>query len=157
MLLWGIHMAVHVFSEIFLHFTWHADGDARVLTGDLETYVHNYIRNRCRQEKGVFFHEVGGTDDHIHLVVRVEPTIHIDTWIGEIKGSSSHETNRHVKRKLFEWQRKYGVVSFGKQNLPWVLRYVRNQREHHAKGSVHTRLETAATSESRLKPAKKIS
>ncbi len=33
------------------------------------------------------------------------------------------------------------VVSFGKKNLPWVLDYVARQREHHASGRVHERLE----------------
>jgi hypothetical protein len=33
------------------------------------------------------------------------------------------------------------VVSFGKNNLEWVLKYIANQREHHAKGKVFDRLE----------------
>jgi hypothetical protein len=33
------------------------------------------------------------------------------------------------------------VVSFGTRNLEWVKGYVRNQREHHAKGTLQDRLE----------------
>jgi len=32
-------------------------------------------------------------------------------------------------------------VSFGTKDLPWVVDYVRNQREHHACGTVQERLE----------------
>lgn len=32
-----------------------------------------------------------------------------------------------MNRKALEWQRGYGVVSFGKRNLEWVLDYVRRQ------------------------------
>jgi hypothetical protein len=45
------------------------------------------------------------------------------------------------KQKVLEWQAGYGVVSFGTGDLPWVIEYVRNQREHHARATVHDRLE----------------
>jgi hypothetical protein len=43
--------------------------------------------------------------------------------------------------KILQWQSGYGVVSFGTRRLDWVVEYIRNQREHHAKGTVHERLE----------------
>jgi putative transposase len=147
----GGKMSAHVFSEIFLHINWHTKNDRPVLKADVEQYVHQYIRNRCRQTTGIFFEEVGGTDDHVHLAVRIEPTTNIDNFIGEVKGACSFETNKHHKRKTLEWQIGYGVVSFGKKQLPWVLKYVRNQRSHHAKGTTFARLE--ATTSNIRKPA----
>jgi hypothetical protein len=35
----------------------------------------------------------------------------------------------------------YAVVSFGTADLPWVMAYVRNQKEHHFGGKTHERLE----------------
>jgi hypothetical protein len=46
-----------------------------------------------------------------------------------------------ANRKLLEWQTGYGVASFGTKATPWVVRYVENQRQHHAKGTTHDRLE----------------
>jgi hypothetical protein len=43
--------------------------------------------------------------------------------------------------KRLQWQRGFGVVSFGKKQLPWVRAYIRNQKEHHASGSIQDRLE----------------
>jgi hypothetical protein len=45
---------------------------------------------------------------------------------------------------VLEWQRGYGVVSFGTRNLHWARAYVENQREHHARGTLQERLELAA-------------
>ena len=42
---------------------------------------------------------------------------------------------------LDESQRGYGVVSFGKAHLDWVLDYIKHQREHHAHGRLEARLE----------------
>ena len=40
-----------------------------------------------------------------------------------------------------DWQTGYGVVSFGTRDLDWVQEYVRNQRQHHSRGTIHDRLE----------------
>ena len=60
-----------------------------------------------------------------------------------LKGSSSHEVNQKLGqgRKLLEWQAGYGVVSFGTKDLEWVINYIRNQKEHHQKGTTVERLE----------------
>lgn len=134
-------MPGHVFSQIQLHFNWHTDGNAPVLTSEVEHFVHNYVQNRCKTTHGVYFHEVGGTDDHIHLAVRIEPVVNIAKFIGELKGACSFETNKHFCRKLLEWQRGYGVVSFSTKDLKWVVEYIRNQREHHKNGTSREALE----------------
>jgi hypothetical protein len=58
-----------------------------------------------------------------------------------MKGGSSFDVNERMRHKVLQWQRGYGVVSFGKANLSWVLDYIANQREHHARGSIQQRLE----------------
>ena len=68
----------------------------------------------------------------------------VSEWIGELKGASAHYVNHGLaNRKAIEWQTGYGVVSFGAKAMPWVVRYVENQREHHAKRTTHQRLERA--------------
>ena len=53
-----------------------------------------------------------------------------------MKGASSHEFG-----KALQWQNGYGIVSFGTRDLPWVMAYVTNQKEHHSRGTVFDRLE----------------
>ena len=73
----------------------------------------------------------------------MQPTLGISEFIGHLKGGSSHDVNQAMgqRQKVVEWQNGYGVVSFGTRDLPWVIEYVRNQREHHARGTVQERLE----------------
>ncbi|HUX01922.1 MAG: IS200/IS605 family transposase [Phycisphaerae bacterium] len=146
-------MSLKAYSEINLHIVWHVKGGIAVLRDDIEMQVHRYLRGQVVQNSGAFFHEIGGVDDHVHLVVTIPPTLLISEWIGRLKGSSSHFINHHVaNRKVLEWQSKYGVVSFGTKDLPWIIDYVRNQREHHTCGTVQERLERAET-EDEGKPA----
>jgi len=68
-------MSAHVFHEIYLHANWHTKGDRPMLAGDMEGRVQQNIRQRCRQTKGVYVHEMGGTDDHVHVVFSIEPSV----------------------------------------------------------------------------------
>jgi putative transposase len=102
--------------------------------------VHRLITERCRKTKGVYFHGIGGTEDHIHLAVNIEPFVTISDFVQAIKGGSSHDTNDHLGEKRLYWQRGYGVVSFGKNNLDWILNYI-SQKEHHRQNQVFQRLE----------------
>ena len=134
-------MSSHVFHEIYLHVNWHVKDDRPTLTADVEPLVHRLIKDRCRRIKGVYFHGIGGTETHIHLAVNIEPHVTISELLKDLKGGSSHDLNSDLGRKELYWQRGYGVVSFGKNNLAWVLEYIAHQKEHHAKGRAQDRLE----------------
>ena len=134
-------MARNYYSEINLHIVWHTKESSPLLTPQVEAVVQHYIRGRCINTRGVFIHEIGGIETHVHLAVTITPTILISDFIGQLKGSSSHEANQKLGRKLLDWQTGYGVVSFGTRDLVWVMEYVRNQRERHAQRKVEERLE----------------
>jgi len=136
-----LSMASHVFHEIYLHLNWHTKNDQPLLTATFEPQVHSFIQQRCHYNKGVYFHGIGGTENHVHLAVNIEPFVCISDLVGDLKGACSFEMNKQKGFKILEWQRGFGAVSFGKKQLDWVLNYIARQKEHHAKGSIHQRLE----------------
>ena len=136
-------MSRNFYSEIHLHIVWHTKQSDPLLTPEVEAFVHRCLRQRLVDTPGVFVHEIGGTETHVHVCLTILPTIAISELVGELKGASSHEVNQRLGRgcKLLQWQAGYGVVSFGTKDLEWVKAYVRNQRQHHARGTAHDRLE----------------
>ncbi|HUU95672.1 MAG TPA: IS200/IS605 family transposase [Phycisphaerae bacterium] len=136
-------MPRNVYHEINPHIVWRTKDSAPVLVNHVENRCHHYIRHRAIQTAGVFVHEIGGMPDHVHLVVSVPPTLLISEWVGQqLKGASSHHINHEIcNRNVLAWQTGYGVVSFGTRDVPWVIDYVRRQREHHTEGRAFDRLE----------------
>lgn len=134
-------MSTHCYHEIYLHITWHTKDSYPLITTGIETEVHSLLRKRCSESKGIWLHALNGTPNHIHLAVSIEPTVTISDFIGQLKGGSAFDLNKTARMKRMEWQRGYGVVSFGKLNLPWVVRYIDNQKEHHGCGTPIERLE----------------
>jgi putative transposase len=134
-------MSQNFYSEILLHYVWHTKASMALLTPRIETAVHAYLKQRLINTPGVFVHEIGGTEDHVHVVVSIVPTVTPSELVGQMTGSSSHEINQRFGRKALAWQAGYSVVSFGTKDLEWVRAYVRNQKEHHARGTAQPRLE----------------
>jgi putative transposase len=142
-------MSKNYYSEINLHLIWHTKLSQPALTGRVETLTHEYIRQKLIHTPGVFVHEIGGTDNHIHIAISIAPTILISDLVGKLKGASSHDVNQRLGtgQKILEWQPGYGVVSFGTKDLEWVTAYIRDQRRHHAQGNIHDRLERITSDE----------
>ena len=135
-------MSNKVYSEINLHFVWHVKQSLPIINEAIEPGLWRFLRSYSLKTDGLIFHEVGGIEDHVHIAVTIAPTLTISESIGKLKGASSHHINHElVNRKLLEWQSGYGVVSFGTKDLPWVVNYIRNQKEHHSKGTTVERLE----------------
>jgi putative transposase len=136
-------MSDNYYSEINLHLTWHTKLSQPLITPEVEPMLLGSLREKAASLGDVYIHEIGGTETHVHVALSIEPTVLISEFVGTLKGYCSHEVNRRMglKQKVLEWQTGYGVVSFGTKDLPWVVAYVQNQKEHHARGSSQERLE----------------
>ena len=90
--------------------------------------------------------------------VRVDPFLHgaaMHTGI-DLRGDEGEPVRATAAGTVTYagWQGGYGVVSFGTKDLEWVRGYIRNQREHHARGTVVDRLEWITTDDTSVPMAK---
>jgi putative transposase len=129
-------MSIRVYSEINLHLTWHAKDNLPLINPQMRPDLYAFLKNKIVETTGAFFHGIGGIETHVHIATSVKPSLHLDEGIGQLKGGSSYAMGKGL-----QWQHGYGVVSFGTRDLPWVLRYIADQEEHHKKGTVFDRLE----------------
>jgi len=136
-------MSRNYYSEINFHIVWHTKNSLPLLTPTVEPIAYRALRKRIVDTSGAFVHEIGGIETHVHIAVSVPPTLTPSEWIGQLKGGSSHDVNQqtNTRDKVLQWQTGYDIVSFGTKDLPWVIAYINNQREHHAKKTVVDRLE----------------
>src|SRR5215470_3931754 len=84
---------------------------------------------------------IGGTRDHVHLLLSLPATITIAKAVQLIKAGSSKWMNDQKRTKWFAWQEKYGAFSVGVSQVEDTIRYIRNQAQHHAKKSFDDELE----------------
>jgi putative transposase len=80
--------------------------------------------------------EIGGVEDHVHLLISLPATLAIAKAMQLIKGGSSkwvHET--FPEHRLFAWQEKYGAFSVSVSQLDNIIGYIKGQETHHKRMS----------------------
>ena len=127
--------------KLHYHFIWGTKNRLALIDSLLEPELHRTIVAKV-QDMGGVLHAIGGTSDHIHIAVSVPPKVALAKFVGDVKGNSSHYIN-HVFKPDFEfyWQDEYGVLSFGEKGLAAVVRYIHNQKKHHADGMLNMAME----------------
>lgn len=105
----------------------------RSIPEDLQQRLWPFIGGIAR-ENGIKALAIGGTDDHVHILLSLPATIPVAKAMQLIKGSSSkwiHET--FPTQRDFAWQESYGAFSVSVSQVEATIAYIRNQREHHRK------------------------
>jgi len=123
----------NTYSNLFYHIVFSTKGRKDFIDPQIENRVWAYIGGIARKH-GMSALQVGGIENHIHALTMAKP-IHSPSQIAQwLKGESSkwiHETFPGLSD--FAWQDGYGVFSVSKSNVPDVIEYIKNQREHHTR------------------------
>ena len=99
------------------------------------TQVNDIIKEIC--SKNNIYCKIGYVNpEHIHLLVDLPVDMTIETMTQFLKGSSSHDINEgQMFKAKFAWARGYGAFSVSENQLDTVIKYIKNQEEHHKKMS----------------------
>ena len=114
-----------------MHYVFSTKERRNTLSADLRERLWPYLGGIAR-ENGLKVLALGGTDNHVHLLVSVSSTLSVAKVIQLIKGGSSkwiHDTfPAHAK---FAWQEGYGAFSIGVSGVDDTIRYIKAQEQHH--------------------------
>jgi REP-associated tyrosine transposase len=101
------------------------------LTPDLCPRLYPFIGGIVRGRKSVLT-EIGGTADHVHLLVSFGRDISVSDMVRDVKAVSSQWVHgKFPTRQAFAWQAGYGAFSVSQSDIEAVRAYIRNQVEHH--------------------------
>jgi len=118
-------------SAIYLHVIFSTKNREPLITNDLAPRLHAYLGGIVREEDAVAM-EIGGMDDHVHLLLSIAPKHSLADLMRIIKTNSSrwvHELGS--EHASFAWQSGYAAFSVSKSNLDAVRHYIATQEEHH--------------------------
>jgi REP element-mobilizing transposase RayT len=96
--------------------------------------LHAYLGGIAKGLDGVPL-AVGGTSDHVHLLVGLKSSHRLDYFLRDLKADSSEWIHREIDQPVFAWQKGYGAFSVSPSNVDSVRQYVLNQESHHQRYS----------------------
>lgn len=103
----------------------------QVIYGKIKRDVANILSTLCKR-KGVEIIEAECCRDHIHMLVRIPPSISVSSFMGYLKGKSSlmifdrHANLKYKYGNRHFWCRGYYVDTVGK-NAKKIEEYIKNQ------------------------------
>jgi len=92
--------------------------------------LHAFVGGTIRTAGGIA-EAVGGTGDHIHLLMGLRATHQLSNVVRDIKSASSEWVHQEIRQFIFAWQEGYGAFTVSASQLPTVKQYIANQAEHH--------------------------
>src|SRR6266704_2605573 len=117
----------------YFHCVFSTKERRRLITSALRERLWPFLGGIARQNKMKAI-ELGGVEDHVHILLSLPATMAIAKALQLIKGGSSkwvHET--FPEHRLFAWQEKYGAFSVSESRVDSIVQYIKGQEEHHRK------------------------
>ena len=123
--------SMSTFTKLTYHVVFSTKYRHPLIHTALQKRLYEYIGGIIRAQNGHLI-EIGGVEDHIHLLASLSSIKAISDSIREIKANASKWGNELPDQKRrFEWQKGYGAFTISYSQIESVRRYIQNQREHH--------------------------
>jgi REP element-mobilizing transposase RayT len=121
----------HSLTSVLVHIVFSTSGRAPLLTDAIRPDLHAYLGGILRELRATPI-AIGGTADHVHLLIPLPPDLALADCTRVVKTNSSRWVKeRWTQRRSFAWQRGYGAFSVSESRRAAVIRYIQDQDRHH--------------------------
>lgn len=118
------------FTRLTYHIVFATKYRKRTITEKIQERLYEYIGGTLRGKKGHLI-EIGGVEDHVHLLAGLSPSLAVSDVIRDVKANSSQWMKEERQITGFEWQKGYGAFTVSYDRTDAIRRYIQNQKEHH--------------------------
>ncbi|MFH1194721.1 MAG: IS200/IS605 family transposase [bacterium] len=130
-----------IFHKLYYHAVWTTYLRQPEITEEIEKYLFPFFINKAKRFDCCIL-GCNSTENHVHMAIQIPPAESVSDIIGKLKGSSSYFLNKEIQiTNNFYWQDGFGVLSFAEKDLPKILRYIANQKQHHKTNKINLALE----------------
>jgi len=118
----------HSFVSSVFHIVFSTKQRMQLIRPDHQSRLWNYLAGIARNH-GMQVLAVGGTENHVHMLVVLPSDMALSDAVRTLKANSSRwmrETDR-----FFAWQEGYGAFSVSPSQRERAKQYIANQLAHH--------------------------
>jgi putative transposase len=118
------------YLSLHYHLVFSTKDREPTLADPLRPRLHDYLAGTVLGLKG-HCRAVGGTADHVHLLIGLTATHTLADFMRELKKASSKWIHEHTPHPHFAWQEGYAAFTVNASATEEVKRYIAHQEEHH--------------------------
>lgn len=120
-------------TKIWIHALFGTKDRLPLIHEDFENKVHNFLAEELTHF-GCQVESINGAADHVHIIFLLNPQKTLTDVIDQIKETSANAINQnHFSSGSFSWQADCCAFSISESQLPKIIDYIKNQKEHHKK------------------------
>lgn len=121
------------FTQILYQIVYSTKAREAVLLKENLQKLWSYKAGVLREKKCQVY-QIGGVEDHVHIITQLHPSVSLSDLIKDLKLASSEFINRSGIFPEFKgWQSGYGAFTYSIDAKDNLVKYVLNQEEHHKK------------------------
>lgn len=120
------------FLSLHYHLVFSTKRRDPIIDAEWRSRLHEYLGGTVHGLGG-FSQGIGGTADHVHLLVGLKATHGLADFMRELKKASSTWVHDEIGLRPFAWQEGYGAFTVSPTARSRVRKYIANQEEHHRK------------------------
>ena len=96
---------------------------------ELYKYITGIVTN-----KGQKMLRINGVENHIHMLLNIQPNIALSDLMRDVKANSTKWINdQGFCKHSFRWQEGFGAFTYSISQIDNVINYIDNQEERHKK------------------------
>jgi putative transposase len=127
----------HSYTNLMFHIVYGTKERRPFIDEEFQPRLYEYLGGTIRGLNAISL-EIGGFEDHVHILVKLPPTITVSDFLEKLKANTSKWSK--TVRRGFGWQDGYAAFTVSESQVERVRRYIQNQREHHARSSFRDEL-----------------
>lgn len=121
----------HTYVSELIHCVFSTKQRRNLISPEVQPQLWSFLGGIARKN-GFKALMVGGTENHVHILLSLPATLTLAKAMQLVKGASSHWMNEKFKSE-FAWQEGYGAFTLGISQKKDTIAYIRSQAEHHRK------------------------
>lgn len=123
----------HTYVSELVHCVFSTKNRRNIIPPEMQERLWAFLGGIARKN-GFKTIAVGGTGNHVHMLLSLPATMPLAKAMQLLKGGSSHWMNG-VSGIDFAWQEGYGAFTVGISQQAQTIAYIKSQPEHHRKRS----------------------
>lgn len=120
--------------RIWIHTYFSTKDIMPLIKPEIEEELYNRIRCKIEGEYKSVVKNINGTENHIHILMMLNPVYSFSDILKNVKGESSHwvNENKFIEAK-FAWQKSYFAQSISERSVDKIDSFISNQKIFHQK------------------------
>ena len=119
------------YTRLLYHIVFRTKYGQNSIPEQHEKELYAYIMGIINNKKSKLY-RIGGTENHIHLLVDIHPTFALSDFMKELKEYSSKWLAKNPNFSDFDgWAVSFAGFTYNINDKQTIINYIKNQKEHH--------------------------